>query len=346
MRVASLLRMILVAGAGLLLLASAPAGAQPPAQPPPPPVEEVPPIRIEVDLVNVVFSVTDRRNRHVSGLAPDDFAVYEDGVPQEIKYFTSETNMPLRIGLLIDTSNSVRPRFQFEQEAAVDFLHTVLRPKADKAFILAFDVAPVIAQDYTDDPLDLADAIRTLRAGGGTALYDALYLACKMKLAEGSGNNYRKMIILLSDGNDIYSVVTREEALAMCRANEVSIYTVSTSAPPIKYTDKAQNLQNPCDVLGGDGDKVLKHFAESTGGTAYCPFNTIDVGRSFENIANQLRTQYTLAYTPTNRSRDGTFRSILIESRRKDVRIHHRPGYYANPLPAEASGNAPTGPER
>jgi len=316
----------------------------PGAAQPPPPEDTAPPIRIEVDLVNVVFSVTDRRNRHVPGLAPNDFAVYEDGVAQEIKHFASETNMPLRIGLLIDTSNSVRPRFQFEQEAAVDFLHTVLRPKTDKAFVIGFDVAPVMAQDYTDDALDLADAIRSLRAGGGTALYDALFVACRNKLSEGSGNNYRKMLILLSDGEDVYSNVTREEALEMCRANEVSIFTVSTSAPPIKYTDKAQNLQDPCEVMGKGGDKVLRYLAEMTGGTAYCPFSTIDVGRSFENIANQLRTQYTLAYTPINRTRDGTFRSITIEMRRKDLSIHHRPGYYARPQQAEATGKSPTGP--
>jgi VWFA-related protein len=314
---------------------------------PPVPEEEVPPIRIEVDLVNVVFSVTDRRNRHVTGLGPDDLTVYEDGVPQEIKFFTSETNMPLRIGLLIDTSNSVRPRFQFEQEAAVDFLHTVLRPKEDEAFVMSFDVTPYIVQEFTDDPIDLADAIRELRAGGGTSLYDAVYLACKMKLAKGSGNDVRKMIILLSDGNDIYSVVTREEAVEMCRRQEVAIFTVSTSAPPIKYTEKARHLRNPCDVMGEDGDKVMKRFAEATGGTAYCPFNTIDVGRSFERIANELRSQYTVAYTPTNRVRDGRFREITIETRREKLRVHHRPGYYATPLEVEAaSGGSSPGSKR
>ncbi|MBI4467507.1 MAG: VWA domain-containing protein [Acidobacteria bacterium] len=319
---------------GLLLLATPtvlPAQAPPPQQPSPAP-EEAPPIRVEVDLVNVVFSVTDRRNRQVPGLGPDDFQVYEDGVPQEIKHFTSETNLPLRIGLLIDTSNSVRPRFQFEQEAAIDFLHTVLRPKSDQAFVIGFDTTPVLVQDFTDDPLDLADTIRNLRAGGGTSLYDAIYLACKMKLAEGSGSEFRKMLIVLSDGNDTASVVSREEALEMARRHEVTIFTVSTSAPPLKYSGETRNLQNPCEVMGEAGDKVLEHFAESTGGTSYCPFTTIDVGRSFERIANQLRTQYTLAYTPRNRNRDGRFRYIAIQSRRDGLRIHHRPGYYATPL--------------
>lgn len=309
---------------------------------PPPPIEEAPPIRVEVELVNVVFSVTDRRNRHITGLGPDDFLVYEDGVLQEIKFFTSETNLPLRIGLLIDTSNSVRPRFQFEQEAAIDFLHTVLRPKQDQAFVIAFDATPVLVQDYTDDPLDLADAIRSQRAGGGTALYDAIYLACKMKMAEGSGNDYRKMLIVLSDGNDSTSLVTREEALEMARRHEVTIFTVSTSAPPIKYSGESRHLQNPCKVMGHEGDKILEHFAESTGGTAYCPFNTIDVGRSFERIANELRSQYTLAYTPVNRDWDGRFRHITIKTRRKGLRVHHRPGYYARVRETAARGS-PTG---
>ena len=318
-----------------LLLVSTSAGAPVRSQEQRPPVpEQVPGIVVEVDLVNVVFSVTDRRSRLVTGLGPDDFRVYEDGVQQEISRFSSETNLPLRIGLLIDTSNSVRPRFQFEQEAAIDFLHTVLRPRQDQAFVLSFDMAPVLVQDYSDDPQALADAIRDLRAGGGTSLYDAIYLASKMKLGESSGSELRKMLIVLSDGDDTSSRVSREEALETARRNEVTIFTVSTSAPPINYNPETSRMQNPCQVKGEEGDKVLEYFAESTGGVSYCPFSTIDVGRSFEQIANQLRTQYTLAYTPTNRVRDGAFRRITIESRREQLRIHHRPGYYARLEPA------------
>src|SRR3972149_3992101 len=318
-----------------LLLVSTSAGAPVRSQEQRPPApERVPPIRVEVDLVNVVFSVTDRRSRRVTGLGPDDFRVYEDGVQQEISRFSSETNLPLRIGLLIDTSNSVRPRFQFEQEAAIDFLHTVLRPKQDEAFVISFDATPQLIQDFTDDPQVLADVIRNLRAGGITTLNDAIYLASKMKLAEGSSSDLRKMLIVLSDGEDNGSVVSREEALDMARRHEVTIFTVSTSAPPINYNPETSRMQNPCQVKGEEGDKVLEYFAESTGGVSYCPFSTIDVGRSFEQIANQLRTQYTLAYTPTNRVRDGAFRRITIESRREQLRIHHRPGYYARLEPA------------
>jgi VWFA-related protein len=311
----------------VVLLGAALAQAQ---IPPPPPEDTAPPIRIEVDLVSVVFSVTDRRNRHITGLGQNDFVVYEDGVRQEIKRFTSESNLPLRIGLLVDMSNSVRPRFQFEQEAAIDFLHTILRPKADRAFLIAFDTTPVLNQDFTDDPQALADAIRGLRAGGGTALYDAIWLAAK-KLGESSGTDTRKMLIVLSDGDDTASTVTSREALEMALRHEVTIFTVSTSAPPIKYSGKSVDLQNPCEVLGQRGDKMLQEFAEKTGGTPYCPFDTIDVGRSFEKIVNELRSQYTLAYTPSNANRDGRFRYITIEARRGGVRIHHRPGYYATP---------------
>ncbi|MFQ5694464.1 MAG: VWA domain-containing protein [Terriglobia bacterium] len=310
-------------------------------QPPPVPQGELPapPIRIEVDLVNVVFSVTDRRARHIPGLGPDDFIVMEDGVRQEIKFFTSHTDLPLRIGLLVDTSNSVRPRFQFEQEAAIDFLHTVLRPKTDMAFVLAFDSSATLVQDFTDDALDLAEAIRGLRAGGGTALYDAVYLACKVKMAEPAEENHRRMLIVLSDGEDSVSLVSREETLEMCRLNEVTIFTVSTSAPPIKYSGEARHLQDPCKVMGAAGDKILQRFAKATGGFSYCPFNTIDVGRSFERIANSLRTQYTLAYTPTNRARDRSYREISIKTRRKGLRVHHRPGYYPNRDQAAAASS-------
>ncbi|MGH9778974.1 MAG: VWA domain-containing protein [Candidatus Acidiferrales bacterium] len=314
----------------LFLLVAASAQAQIPPPPPPTPDDQAPPVRIEVDLVNVVFSVTDRRNRHVVGLGPADFEVREDGVPQEIRHFSSESNLPLRIGLVVDMSNSVRPRFQFEQEAAVDFLHTILRPKTDRAFLIAFDSTPSLTRDFTDDPQAMADAIRGLRAGGGTALYDAIWLAAK-KLGEGAGPNTRKMLIVLSDGDDTVSNVTSREAMEMALRHEVIIFTVSTSPPPIKYSGKSVDLQNPCEVLGQRGDKMLQEFAETTGGTPYCPFDTIDVGRSFEKIVNELRSQYTLAYTPSNRARDGRFRYISIEPRRGGVRVHHRPGYYANP---------------
>ena len=154
----------------------------------------------------------------------------------------------------------------------------------------------------------------------------------KMKMTQSSdaeGKHFRKMMIVLSDGNDTGSLVTREEALEMARRYDVTIFTVSTSAMPIQYSDKSMDLQNPCKVMGQQGDKILRRFAEATGGTSFCPFNTIDVGRSFERIANELRSQYTLSYTPTNKEQVRRFRQIQIDTRRKGLEVHHRPGYYS-----------------
>ncbi|MFQ5816906.1 MAG: VWA domain-containing protein [Terriglobia bacterium] len=317
-------------GAALIILLLVSIGADLYAQRPLPPQETAPPIRVEVELVNVAFSVMDKRHRFVGGLGPDDFQVFEDGVPQEIKFFDADTNMPLRIGVVIDTSNSVRPRFQFEQEAAIDFLFTVIRPDRDLGFVMGFDASAFLVQDFTSDAQDLADAIRSLRAGGGTALFDAIYLACKEMLARGETDEIRKMLIVLSDGEDNYSTVTREEAIEMARRTGVTIFTVSTNSPPTTHKD-ARFLQEPCKVMNARGDKVLERVAEASGGRAFCPFNPMDVGRTFQKLAEQLRHQYQLAYTPTNHQRDGGFRVLEIRIRRKGLRVFHRPGYLALP---------------
>ena len=291
-------------------------------------------IVVDANLVSVVFSVTDRRGRYRTGLGPDDFTVFEGDTQQTVRDFLSESNLPLRIGLLIDTSQSIRARFQFEQEAAIDFLHTVLRPKTDRAFVVSFDSEARIEQDLTGDPIDLAEAIRELRAGGGTALYDAIYTSSRLMMAESTnerGEPFRKMLIIISDGQDSYSQVTREEALEMARRHDVTIFTVSTTAPDIRYSEKAMELRNPCKVHNREGDRVLQRYAQATGGASYCPFNTIDVGRSFQRIADELRSQYTLTYRPTNRSNEREFREIDITTRRDGLSVHHRPGYYAKP---------------
>ena len=295
-------------------------------------------IVVDANLVSVVFSVTDRRGRYRTGLGPDDFTIFEGDTQQTVRDFLSESNLPLRIGLLIDTSQSVRTRFQFEQEAAVDFLHTVLRPRTDRAFVVSFDSEARIEQDLTDDPVDLAEAIQDLRPGGGTALYDAIYTSSRVMMAESTndrGEPFRKMLIIISDGQDSFSRVSREEALEMARRHDVTIFTVSTTAPDIRYSESSMELRNPCKVHNKDGDKVMQRFAQATGGASYCPFNTIDVGRSFQRIADELRSQYTLTYRPSNRSREREFREIDISTRRAGLTVHHRPGYYAKPAESD-----------
>jgi VWFA-related protein len=272
-------------------------------------------IRVRVDLVNVLMTVTNKRNRLELGLAKEDLRVFEDGQPQTIRYFSRETDLPLRIGVLVDTSSSIRDRLRFEQEAAIDFLNTTLRRGKDLAFVLAFDVQPQVVQDYTDDLEKLSGAIRGLLAGGVTTLYDAIHFSCREKMLffPPPEPYLRRVMIVISDGQDNQSDHTREEALAMAQHAEVTIYAVSTSATG----------------LPGRGDKVLRRLAEQTGGRAFFPFKASETAADFREIARELRSQYSLAYTSTNRAHDGTFRTIAIQPLQKDLRVRAKPGYYA-----------------
>ncbi len=272
-------------------------------------------IKVRVDLVNVLMTVTNKKNRLEIGLGKEDFRVYEDNKPQTIRYFSRETDLPLRIGVLVDTSSSIHDRLHFEQEAAIDFLNTTLRPGKDLAFVEPFDVQPQVVQDYTDDLDKLSKAIRSLLAGGATTLYDAIYFSCreKMLLFPPPEPYLRRVMIIISDGQDNQSERTREEALAMAQRAEVTIYAVSTST-----------TGSP-----GHGDKVLKRLAEQTGGRAFFPFEASETAADFREIARELRSQYSLAYIPTNRAHDGTFRSIAIEPLQKGVQVRAKPGYFA-----------------
>lgn len=285
------------------------------------------PIRVRVDVVNVVFTVTDKRNRFVTDLKREDFRVSEDGRAQEIRYFSRETDLPLRIGLLIDTSNSIRPRFQFEQEAAIDFFHTVLRRGKDRAFLMSFDMVPEVVQDFTDDPEQLAEAVRRLRAGGGTSLYDAIQVAAKkmVDITPAGGPPARKLLIILSDGEDNWSKTSREDALDLAHRADLTLFCISTNTGLPE--PGRQSLERP--PLETFGDKVLRRYAEETGGRAFFPFKVYDLAQSFEEIGTELRHQYSLGYTPSNVARDGGFRKITIAASRKDARVRARRGYYA-----------------
>src|SRR5215469_5505517 len=172
-------------------------------------------IRVPVNEVNVIFTVTDKHGRYVKDLKRNDFNVIDDSKPAaEIRSFHNETDLPLQVGLLIDASNSVRERFKFEQESAIEFLNQTLRPRYDRAFVVGFDVTPEVTQDFTDNTEALSRGVRALRPGGGTAMYDALYFACRDKLLKAPHNGpIRRAIILLSDGDDNQSHVTREESI-------------------------------------------------------------------------------------------------------------------------------------
>jgi Ca-activated chloride channel family protein len=272
-------------------------------------------IRLDVTRVQLLFTVTDKKGRFVTNLAKNDFEIFETRKPQSIVEFTAETDLPLRLAILIDTSNSIRERFRFQQEAASDFVNTVIRPHEDRAVVVSFDTAPELVADLTDDTEKLNAAIKGLRPGGGTALYDAIFFACRDKLMQDQPRHkFRRAMVILSDGDDNQSRWTRDQALEMAHKADVVIYSISTNRLGIE----------------SDGDKVMKYFAEQTGGQVFFPFKAQDMAQSFENIANELRHQYNVLYRPEPLKTDGLYHPVDVKVRgRKDLVVRARHGYYA-----------------
>src|SRR5213594_2006628 len=272
-------------------------------------------ISVNVDLVNILFTVADKKGKFVTNLRKDDFRVFEDEKSQAITNFSSETDLPLTIALLVDTSGSVRDKLRFEQEAAIEFFYSTLQRTKDKALIISFDSGVDLLQDFTDDPEKLSDAVRKIRAGGGTSLYDAIYLAVNEKLTNQPG---RRVLILISDGDDNSSRTSLTETLEVAQKNFVTIYGISTNSAAY-FGSKEQDR----------GDKTLKRFSEETGGKPFFPFKVQDLAVSFQDISEELRSQYTIAYRPSNNKADGTFRKIRIDVADKRYKTRSRNGYYA-----------------
>jgi Ca-activated chloride channel homolog len=296
--------------------AQSPASANSGDPTPPATDEGITTLRTSTNEVNVVFVVTDKHGKRVTDLKQADFNVVDDNKPpQEIRSFHAETNLPLQVGLLIDASSSVRDRFKFEQESAVEFLNQTIRLRYDSAFVIGFDVTPEVTQDFTDNTDLLAKGVHELRPGGGTAIYDALYYACRDKLLKAPKNaTVRRAIVLLSDGEDNQSHVTREEAIEMAQRAEAIVYTISTNVSGTK----------------GPGDKVLERIADATGGRAFFPFQIRDVTNAFAEIQEELRSQYAVSYKPADFRADGHYRTIEIVARdQKNFRVRARRGYYA-----------------
>ncbi|MGP0017997.1 MAG: VWA domain-containing protein [Candidatus Sulfotelmatobacter sp.] len=289
---------------------------QKPADPNAAPDDSVLKIIVPTREVNVVFTVTDKHGKRITDLKQNDFHVLDDNkAPEAIREFHAETNLPLQVGLLIDASNSVRDRFKFEQESAIEFLNQTIRPRFDQAFVVGFDVTPEVTQDFTDNAELLAHGVHELRPGGGTALYDALYFACRDKLLKSPKSiTVRRAIILLSDGEDNQSHVTREEAIEMAQRAEAIVYTISTNVSGTK----------------GPGDKVMERIADATGGRAFFPFQIRDVANAFSEIQDELRSQYAIAYKPADFKTDGHYRTIeIVTNDRKNYRVRSRRGWYA-----------------
>ncbi len=272
-------------------------------------------IQVEVTRVNLLYTVSDKKGRFVTDLSRDDFEILEGRNRQTILEFTAETDLPLRLAILIDSSNSVRTRFRFLQEAAIEFINSVVRRGQDRAVIVSFDTQAEFVSELSDDTEKLAESVRKLRPGGGTALYDAIFEACRDRLSKDQPRHkFRRAMIILSDGDDNQSRFTRDQALEQAHKSDVVIYAISNN-----NTRAAM-----------DGDKVLKYFADETGGVVFFPFKVEDLSQSFENIANELRHQYNVLYRPEPLRTDGLYHPVTIRVRnRKDLFVRARQGYYA-----------------
>ncbi len=320
--------------------ATAPQTAAPPATPPPNPQQPpattsapqqpgTPPaanqdqatetIKVQVNEVNLIFTVTDKKGKFITGLQRENFGLLDNGRPPlAVLRFTQQTNLPLRVGIMLDTSSSIRQRFQFEQDSAVEFLLQILH-RDDRAFVEGFDIQTDLAQDFTNNVDLLNQGIRKLRPGGGTALFDALYKTCKdQMLTLQETGAVRRALILVSDGDDNYSRVEESDAIKMCQRADTIVYSISTNISPSK--DK--------------GDDVLKAISEATGGQAFYPVKLEDVAIGFRNIEEELRSQYHLVYRPANLKMDGSFRTIYLQANDPRYHVRAQKGYFS-PRPVQ-----------
>ena len=332
--------------------APAPAGntAHPEESAPP---AKTPTIRTTVELVNVPVTALTKHGQRVIDLNMDDVKVFEDGVEQKITHFERETRTPLRIGLIVDTSNSARNRLPYEKDAAQQFADLVLQNGGTRTqvFLETFDASSSIIQDFTNDPDVLSDKIQELKSGGGKALYDAIYFACREKMLKtGPREEIRRILVVVSDGLDVQSQHTLDQVVSMARMAETMIYTVGTAA---------YGFSNP-------GDKLLEEMSTETGGypsfplrdapgtdleSGYLSHNQIgdtsqnkslgaETGKlsserltnlvgALQAIGREFDEQYTIGYKPLRDALDGTYRSIKVETTRRGVTLRWKPGYFA-----------------
>ena len=312
--------------------------AQQAAQQPAPPTgrqQQAPPFVTEVRLVDVIFTVLNRRQKFVTDLEKENFQVFEDGEQQRITNFSRQTDLPLRVGMLLDTSLSIRDRLKFEQEAATDFFFSNIRRGKDRAFLMIFDNEPSVIEEFTSDTDKLRDTIYRQRSGGGTALYDAVYFSCNERLANppmpsGPNPEVRRILVVISDGDDTHSTRAKSEAIEACQRAGVVIYAISTSTQWVTATEAADpTKRSNRKIFKEAGDKTLDQLTGETGGRAFFPYRLDDLAQSFQDIGDELRSQYSLAYVPQNRSVEAAFRKIKIEVDRKGLVVRARKGYYS-----------------
>ena len=296
--------------------------------------QDAPTIKVDVDVVNILFTVRDKRGGLIGNLAKDDFSLAEDNKSQDIKYFTRETDLPLTIGLLIDVSASQGNLIEIEKSAAYQFFGQVLRPK-DMAFLISFGADAELLQDYTNSPKLLRAGLDGLKVnsdvGGlhpgpvptvyqprGTILYDAVYLAASDQL---KGQVGRKVLVLITDGEDQGSRYTIQKAIEAAQKADAIIYG-------IYYVDRAFYAQGGI-MFGGVSDSALRRLSEETGGRVFHIDRKNTLQDAFRQIQEDMRSQYAIGYSPTNSTKDGSFRRIDIHTNNKEWKVQARKGYYA-----------------
>jgi Ca-activated chloride channel family protein len=298
-------------------------------------------IRTVSQLVQLVAVVTDRHRSFITDLNQSDFHIFDNGHPEQIAYFSRQTDLPLRIALLLDTSNSVRDRLHFEQDASIDFLTDLVRRNKDMAFVMTFDNAPEVVQDYTGDMDLLTQAIERQRAGGGTALDDAIYAAAQKLVnappAPGSDPAVRHVLVVFSDGDDNLSDHAVSEALEMAQRAGVAIYAISTNTDWVALEGDEKVHKS----FKSHGEELLQNFADQTGGQAFFPYKTDDLAVSFQDIGAELRSQYLIAFGPEALVADGSLHTLKVVTGRKDLTVRTRKGYYA---PSRSSASVAPSP--
>jgi len=266
--------------------------------------------------VPLLVTVTDNKGQLITTLTKDSFRLYEGNRLQKIDAFSRDSNLPLSIALLIDQSSSTINQLEFERAAAMDFFNNMVKRGKDRAMIVGFASNAEELVDFTDDPQKFADGLRKLSAGGGTAVHDTLFLAAKEKLAHEDGER-RKVIILISDGDDTASRYSLAQALTTVQKNDVIIYAIS-----VNRTTDTKNADRE------RGDKAIKQMVDETGGRAYFPTKLSDLTAEFKKIEEELRSQYSLSYTPANPF-DGTYRKLRVDMVDKRHKARTRAGYIA-----------------
>jgi Ca-activated chloride channel homolog len=287
--------------------------------PPPRPTPRPPTFEVGIEVINLNVSITDARNRYVTDLIEKNFAVFEDGVKQELMLFSHE-NLPISLVLMMDCSASMDEKLKAAQDAAVGFVKTLAAK--DLAQVVQFNDRRTVLQDFTADQTLLEQAIRRTEASGPTALHNALYVSLKELDKQKSGRELRRRaIVLLSDGEDTASLVSDDQVMELARKSEIAIYSISLR--PSRSQDRNR-------LAFSQAEHLLTTLSQETGGQVHFPNSLSELDSVYARVAEELRTQYTLGYVSSNKRRDGKWRRIVVRiPERDDLQIRHKIGYYA-----------------